>query len=145
MSAASSSSSSVECVARGGEAGTGSTRVTGSMGMSSAKWPLPVCERFCIPSHCVDSIEGCRRCYRLPKGTRAHARPAGHACECVRSPLCAAQMLRKKYVNQAVVLADSFDRRYSPITVDFPRVAPFFRCFAPLSHAPRVPVAGASG
>jgi hypothetical protein len=31
--------------------------------------------------------------------------------------------LRKKYVNQAILLADSFNRRYSPITLDVPRVS----------------------
>lgn len=40
--------------------------------------------------------------------------------------------LRKKYVNQAVVLADSYNRRYSPITVEIPRA------LVPLVNAPLI-------
>ena len=41
-------------------------------------------------------------------------------------------MLKRKYVNTAVVLADSFNKRFAPVTIDIPRV------LMPLVNAPLI-------
>ena len=150
VSAASSSSSSEECAGRVGDAGV--EDATGSMELSNARrtnQPLCRSARSDFENMYSESPQSPHH-FAIP---RIGQGVAGGSCARVRRECSLvwwvfttlAQMLRKKYVNQAVVLADSFDRRYSPITVDFPRVAAFFRCFCPSSHTRRAPVACALG